>query len=163
MDTKPCRKCRQTKPLDDFAPGQRAKPRGMCRECMNKSQRSRYARAKARGVPSDSAKKVVRLIAAAKAKRCTDCKRCYPSYVMELDPPPGETTIVFSKAVSYSPERVTAEIEKCDVVCLNCLRVRRYKRGEGALRVAIVSQVDSDAGNASSLDNMFGVGRGARN
>ena len=63
---------------------------------------------------------------------CADCGIQYPPYVMDFDHlPEYEKEIQIGKHVHYSVERLLAEIEKCDVVCSNCHRIRTYNRMKG--------------------------------
>lgn len=69
-------------------------------------------------------------IAELKAKPCMDCKTSYPWYVMDLDHRNGEEKVsnVAKMIARYSWKTILAEIEKCDVVCSNCHRIRTYRR-----------------------------------
>lgn len=61
---------------------------------------------------------------------CSDCSESYPYYVMEFDhvPERGKKTIDISLALQrrWKFERILKEIEKCDVVCANCHRIRTF-------------------------------------
>lgn len=61
---------------------------------------------------------------------CSDCHKQYPHYVMEFDHVPGrgKKTMEVSKclALGWKLERILKEIEKCDVVCANCHRLRTF-------------------------------------
>ena len=67
-----------------------------------------------------------------KEKPCMDCGIQYPHYVMDFDHRDGDTKLTtISKMInyhSYSKEKIIEEIEKCDLVCSNCHRIRTYKR-----------------------------------
>jgi predicted HNH restriction endonuclease len=67
----------------------------------------------------------------AKDKPCADCGVKYPTYVMDFhhrDPATKEFVIALS--ASRSREDVIAEIDKCDVLCANCHRIRHHHRGD---------------------------------
>lgn len=71
------------------------------------------------------------LVDAAKAKPCMDCGIQYAPWVMDLDHRPDETKIIaVSQMVMLkcSLTLVQAEIDKCDVVCSNCHRIRTHER-----------------------------------
>lgn len=59
---------------------------------------------------------------------CTDCKQEFPGYVMEFDHLRDKKFTIGANFWKKSKELVDAEIEKCDVVCANCHRIRTYKR-----------------------------------
>jgi len=63
---------------------------------------------------------------------CSDCQQSFPHYCMDFDhiEERGKKTQDISKMLSncVSLPRVLKEIEKCDVVCSNCHRIRSHKR-----------------------------------
>lgn len=67
---------------------------------------------------------------ALKSGPCADCGIQYPPYAMDFDHVRGEKTIhVGSSKMFHSPlDRVIEEIEKCDLVCSNCHRIRTHNR-----------------------------------
>jgi hypothetical protein len=68
-----------------------------------------------------------------KNKSCTDCGETYPPYVMDLDHCRGEKILEVSSMIDYGWNRKTLldEIDKCDVVCSNCHRIRTWNRNHG--------------------------------
>ena len=62
---------------------------------------------------------------------CMDCGGKYPSYVLDLDHrDPSKKS--FTPAHLYrtnSWNKMIIELEKCDVVCANCHRIRTKERG----------------------------------
>lgn len=61
---------------------------------------------------------------------CTDCGNTYPPYVMDFDHINGDKEINVAEAANrrWSKERILQEIEKCELVCANCHRIRTYTR-----------------------------------
>lgn len=59
---------------------------------------------------------------------CTDCGNKFPPYVMDFDHVRGEKTANLAETGCYSLQSILEEIEKCDLVCANCHRIRTYKR-----------------------------------
>ncbi len=72
---------------------------------------------------------------------CHDCEVAYPFYVMEFDHVRGEKLFslgsvgfgstsgqrrVERRLEVLTLELVDAELKKCDIVCANCHRARRY-------------------------------------
>lgn len=59
---------------------------------------------------------------------CADCGIKYPSYVMDFDHlNPEEKEGRISYLVHLSWKRLKKEIDKCEVVCSNCHRIRTQK------------------------------------
>lgn len=62
-----------------------------------------------------------------------DCKREFPSYVMDFDHRDASTkrdTVSNLVAKARSLMAIEAEIAKCDLVCSNCHRIRTHRRGQ---------------------------------
>lgn len=70
------------------------------------------------------------LIQSAKKKPCVDCKKTYPSYVMDFDHTKDDKKFNISSSTRRggSLETVQKEIDKCEVVCANCHRIRTHHR-----------------------------------
>ncbi len=67
----------------------------------------------------------------AKNKPCADCDESYPYYIMDFDhKPDSEKKYLINKLVKTGTAISTLqkEIDKCDVVCSNCHRIRTHKR-----------------------------------
>jgi hypothetical protein len=68
---------------------------------------------------------------------CRDCGKFYPYYVMDFDHVRGTKFKEIASLLAYSFATLSAEIEKCDIVCSNCHRERTYQRaGNSAVRVS---------------------------
>jgi hypothetical protein len=65
----------------------------------------------------------------AKDRPCADCKQSYPPVVMDFDHVRGEKLFNVSAHGGRSRKSVILEIEKCEVVCANCHRLRTESRG----------------------------------
>ena len=68
------------------------------------------------------------MIAQFKSKPCIDCANTFPPLVMDLDHVRGIKINNISDMGNYSRAKVLEELEKCEVVCANCHRVRTKKR-----------------------------------
>jgi hypothetical protein len=72
------------------------------------------------------------LVAEAKNKPCMDCGSRYPACVMDFDHRQGEDKYSsISKLVGNwmcSEKQLLEEIDKCDLVCANCHRIRTFDR-----------------------------------
>jgi NAD-dependent dihydropyrimidine dehydrogenase PreA subunit len=63
-------------------------------------------------------------------KSCMDCGETYPHYVLDFDHrDPSDKKKCVSQMLSYSLKTIIKEIEKCDLVCANCHRIRTHSRG----------------------------------
>jgi hypothetical protein len=59
---------------------------------------------------------------------CLDCGERFPYYVMDFDHQRDKSfTIAKAVATNGRLEHILAEIEKCEVVCSNCHRIRTHK------------------------------------
>jgi len=61
---------------------------------------------------------------------CTDCGRRFPPCAMDFDhrEPGTKAFWILQRAGSVSVARLTAELDKCDIVCANCHRERTHVR-----------------------------------
>ena len=138
-----CNACKQEKNLTEFnKKGSGHQP--YCRACDNQRSRDRY-----HANPEDHKKSVLtrnrlrRLeikeqIKKAKSVPCLDCGVSYPPYVMDFDHVVGTKLDNVANLVSkiVSDDRLTIEIEKCEVVCSNCHRIRTYNRQSQVTQLA---------------------------
>lgn len=75
--------------------------------------------------------KFYRELAELKSLPCMDCGGTFPPECMDFDHVRGDKSFDFGAGVySFSLRRVLEEIEKCDLVCANCHRIRTRKRKE---------------------------------
>lgn len=70
-----------------------------------------------------------RFVAEYKNRPCADCGIIYPAPVMEFDHVRGEKVATISKMLqrNFGMAKLVEEIEKCDVVCANCHRLRTWR------------------------------------
>ena len=132
-ERKACSKCKTVKTITEFS--FRHKPTGVrhsyCKECGKELTRSHYANNKRKYLDRNTRSYLKRreFVRQMKSRPCADCGGLYPYYVMDFDHREGET----KKYALNSTDRMTMrailrEVEKCDVVCSNCHRVRTYER-----------------------------------
>lgn len=64
---------------------------------------------------------------------CADCGVEFPSYVMDFDHVRGEKQVNLSRLRNsrLAWAKLVAEVEKCEVVCANCHRIRTRLRAQG--------------------------------
>ncbi len=70
------------------------------------------------------------ILARAKDRPCYDCKVRYPKCAMDFDHVEGQKRFDISMGIGKAIHILIAEIEKCEVVCANCHRIREWRRSE---------------------------------
>lgn len=100
-----------------------------CRSCFNIMRREKYQAKEVKGLKRRRQQVWIDL----KSKPCTDCGNVFPWQVMEFDHVPGRGAKIaevnkIKKNKGMSTAR--AEIEKCDLLCPTCHRIRTWKRQE---------------------------------
>ncbi len=67
-----------------------------------------------------------------KSQPCADCGGIFPFYVMDFDHRDGEEkkAHISQMVTQMNLPQLLNEMEKCDVVCANCHRVRTYERNQ---------------------------------
>lgn len=71
------------------------------------------------------------IILEAKNKPCIDCGGVFHFSVMDFDHVNGNKVFAISKNPLRNIESIKREIEKCEVVCANCHRIRTFRRSVG--------------------------------
>lgn len=59
---------------------------------------------------------------------CTDCSRSYPTECMDFDHARDKKACDVSSMKNRTWRAIFDEVEKCDLVCANCHRIRTRKR-----------------------------------
>ena len=77
--------------------------------------------------------KMIALVAELKSHPCTDCGGHFPHFVMDFDHVRGTKRGIISRMSKgrAALAKILAEIEKCEIVCANCHRIRTQARLEG--------------------------------
>ena len=67
---------------------------------------------------------------------CQDCGEKYPHWMLDFDHKPEYTKLDSPTQIihKYSAARAFEELNKCDVVCPNCHRIRTYKRNQSGYK-----------------------------
>lgn len=122
--TKCCSKCKKEKPLTDFYKRKAAKDgvNSWCKECFNKSCIERWIRRKIEMVKHYGGK-------------CLDCSiTLEDSHYSIFDfhhRDPSQKDMDWTKLRLTSRENIIKELDKCDLLCANCHRIRHVKSSEG--------------------------------
>ena len=68
---------------------------------------------------------------------CHDCGNSFPWYVMEYDHVPERGIKVKSpgQMTDAGWSKIQTELDKCDIVCANCHKVRTYNRNQQGINV----------------------------
>jgi len=120
-ETRTCCKCLKPKSLKEFLPT--FSMRNKCRDC----HRSAVNGWRSTSVPATEAikgrsyAKSSDLIRSLKNKPCSKCGEKLPPYVLDYHHV-GDKSDSVSSLYEKSPERIRAEIEKCELMCANCHR-----------------------------------------
>lgn len=59
---------------------------------------------------------------------CADCGKNFPHYVMEFDHVRGLKSFTVTSKADCSTKAMLSELDKCDIVCANCHKVREWSR-----------------------------------
>lgn len=138
MTVKRCPRCERDLHLEafDFRDAARTRPQSYCRDCAKAAWRDWYSRdvnrerhcqlvGKRRRARIKRHREMIRSI---KQQPCADCRRTFPPEAMDFDHI-GEKRIEVSRLVYVAgTAALLAEIEKCEVVCANCHRIRTMRR-----------------------------------
>lgn len=133
-----CCHCHAVRPVTEFGFRNRERRRrqAICRYCKTAYNRDWYRRNRAKQLADVARTKTVRrrksqhLVAELKKRPCTDCHATLPPEAMDFDHVRGVKRGDVSALVNQGSSivRVRSEIEKCDLVCANCHRVRTKGR-----------------------------------
>lgn len=63
-----------------------------------------------------------------KSGPCTDCRQSFHYAAMDFDHVKGEKLFELSQSHSRPLQEIIAEIDKCELVCSNCHRIRTFVR-----------------------------------
>jgi len=136
---KRCSNCKQEKSLEEFNKkgfNRDGKERfqSNCRPCDQKISREYYEKNKEKQKKMIYASKKIRVEKAKEYVKnlksstpCMDCGIFYPHYVMDFDHQHSkEFLISMATHDGTSLEKIKNEIEKCEIVCSNCHRIRTH-------------------------------------
>lgn len=129
---KTCKMCGEIKPISDFRWHQKDKLRRYpyCSQCDPKYRASFYNAEADKKSKYKQFAKLRKVVEQNKQKPCADCGIQYPYYVMDYDhiDPSNKTAKVSAMVYAGSMPLLLDEIEKCEVVCANCHRIRTHNR-----------------------------------
>lgn len=144
---KACCTCRREKPEGDFYWRDRTRSlrQAYCKSCKSGYNRRWYRKNRAKQIrdvlPNKQASRAElrELLAKLKNRPCMDCGGTFPIVAMDFDHVRGDKVSTVSEMVNHGVSRalLLREIDKCELVCSNCHRVRTYMgaRQRGRWRV----------------------------
>lgn len=134
MIEKTCTACQQVKPVEEFGKHSRRKDglQAECKPCRNSYNRTYYTDNKpaqivrVRDRAAAQRKLLKEYIWELKSKPCTDCGNTFHPFVMDFDHVRGKKVTDLNALVgsACSLKKVQEEIDKCELVCSNCHRMR---------------------------------------
>lgn len=129
-----CNKCKNNLPLAEFG-ANKTKSDGLQVHCLacNRAYNKRHYKKNRRQYLERNLKTKKRIrdyVRKAKDKECADCGEKYHYCQMDFDHLDSNTKIENLSSLHKfgSIEKVKQEIEKCDLVCANCHRLRTFSR-----------------------------------
>lgn len=134
--TKLCSACSLEKALEEFN-RKGVDLQSRCRPCQRAYHRLYYQRNKSRFIAKNrrnknrQRKRLRAILWGVKQCPCQDCGDTFHPWVMELDHREGtkkEAAVANLASKGCTDARLLEEIDKCDVVCANCHRMRTYRR-----------------------------------
>ena len=130
-----CTTCETEKNKEAFPASRRLKDRAVCMVCKSAYNKSWYRRNREKH-GADVKKNNTRYRKMSKVKMdelksapCVDCGGTFPPCVMDFDHLDADTKIGnVSRLVVSSLRLALVEVEKCELVCANCHRIRTHNR-----------------------------------
>ena len=130
-EIKTCSKCKQDKPVSEFPFKQAPKLQSYCKACQSLYGKSHYERNKSTYFERNKRyqAEIKSQIDLLKEVPCADCRQIFPSICMDFDHIYGDKINDVSQLrYSNSLKKILQEIEKCEVVCACCHRIRTSNR-----------------------------------
>lgn len=129
---KTCPKCTKSKSLNDFCVRSKSKDgrQPWCKECTTKRFKEYY-----KENPVAYKERAAKIEKEARDlmhdlkdnKPCVDCNRLFPFYVLDYHhKDSSKKTTEVGNLTCYGKARVLEEIQKCDLLCANCHRLRTH-------------------------------------
>ena len=127
---KQCNKCKKIKLAQDFYIRKNGYMSDLCKVCF-RGRRTIYINVFRKEKLPQRVELMKSVLAEFKSKPCMDCKKSFPSYCMDTDHrDPNSKTASMGDLVRKcsSVEQFKKELEKCDVVCATCHRIRTHEK-----------------------------------
>ena len=134
-----CARCKQMLAVSEFHLGPRKRD-SYCRPCRRSYEREHYAKNREKYKKKrlkNSRKQRERnrsfVNSQKRGKPCLDCGGVFHFSCMEYDHVSGDKVKCINSMVqsAFSIKMIKAEMDKCELVCANCHRVRTWNRSNG--------------------------------
>lgn len=131
---KKCADCLTNLPLMEFRKNKSRKDglQHICTPCQKQRQRAYYQNHKQEYYEKSKQQKkeISEYVRSLKTQPCMDCGRSFPPCAMDFDHREGEIKIatVSKLRSSGNMKQIKKELEKCDLVCAVCHRIRTATR-----------------------------------
>lgn len=151
MEEKVCTGCKESKPLDDFGM-KSGKKNTRCKACVNKyyreiyyadPERKKYILGRNRENSRIAKERAIQVVLKSFELGCTDCGN-KDVRVLEFDHLRDKEFNVGVLMNMNSHDRLIKEIEKCEVVCANCHKIRTYSRSDSWRNAAVYPLADNE-------------------
>lgn len=131
-----CGTCKQEKPVSEFNKKDKIRLQNKCRDCQKKYYKEYYRRE-----PKEKERILIKnhqrrneikdfINSIKESNPCMDCENYYPACVMDFDHIDDNKEASIAKMVSSlrPTSTIVKEINKCELVCSNCHRIRTKNR-----------------------------------
>lgn len=130
--TKKCCNCDKSLPLEDFYPSSKAKDgrQSKCKPCHREYRKSHYESNKSKYISkaADCRQRYRQeFLDFIKTKSCVDCGND-DWRVLEFDHQRDKSFNICEKKGQRTLKSLMSEIEKCEIVCANCHRIRSHEQ-----------------------------------
>src|SRR5690554_4154882 len=128
-----CRTCKEEKSLSEYGVRRASKDGLMtqCKECNKKAQRVQYSSNKKYYLDRNRelrASNRERYKKTKEGKPCTRCGGLFPQVCMDYDHIDHKSKrLCVAQMMGYSWNVIQKEIDKCELVCANCHRIKTYE------------------------------------
>lgn len=120
-ETKICIKCKNIKHIDNFTLLLTNKRHSYCRKCLREYN-------KCLNRPKKLSPSEVLIMSLKDNKPCTDCEIQYRYWIMDFDHITENKLNNINQLRNRNIQTVENEIQKCELVCANCHKIRTHKR-----------------------------------
>lgn len=132
--TKCCPKCQKDLPTSKFHQN-KAKKDGLahtCKDCFRSYSKRYYEEHKAETFARNQRtrrRQKLKLLELKAQSPCTDCGNKFHPFIMEFDhTDPSNKLFPVGRAGGRSGTQISKEMEKCELVCANCHKMRTFRR-----------------------------------